>query len=318
MVVHVPFVHWAHVKNPALASLITAVFYLQTAGGQRVVCALALRDERNRITYRAFDNFLEDYRQILPLGGAIQWNFGCLLLHGYMMLYTIRSFGSVKKHIRVCVSRTWHLKYVGPADSTERLPRGLCHCFPANGASTWILLRHGSRASPVKIVNFKFGEGWDTFCEVHKLKVGFKVTMVCEQSWIFHTAIFDENDQELVYQWPGPNLQCREFHAPPGHCAYLFNQLSVGNKVWLLCFISLFWVLHDCGNPFAPFASCSVVNLRTACLPSATVQPQTVLKFGYRYVPGRQLRVECETRLSVSVPKFQSRGNGDQREVSDF
>lgn len=74
------FVRWAHVKNPALTSPIAAVYYLQTAEGQRVVCALALRDERNRITYRAFDTFLEDYHQILPLGDAIQWNFGFLLV----------------------------------------------------------------------------------------------------------------------------------------------------------------------------------------------------------------------------------------------
>ncbi|KAF7129582.1 hypothetical protein RHSIM_Rhsim10G0086300 [Rhododendron simsii] len=98
MVVHVTFVCWAHVKNPALTSPIAAVY---------ITCKLLevresfvpLHFVTNGIALRtgAFDTFLEDYGQILPLGGAIPWNFGCLLAAGCVMLYTICSLGSAKK-----------------------------------------------------------------------------------------------------------------------------------------------------------------------------------------------------------------------------
>lgn len=106
--------------------------------------------------------------------------------------------------------------------SFQKLPIGLRKYFPANGASTWIVLRHGFRAWPVEVVNFEFREGWDTFRQVHHLKTGFKVTMSCERKWIFHTAVFDANDRELDFKWSAPNLQWQEFHPPPGLCKCIF------------------------------------------------------------------------------------------------
>lgn len=58
--------------------------------------------------------------------------------------------------------------------SFQASPNGLCNYFPGGGVSTWILIRHGFRAWPIEVVNFQFGESWDTFSETHNLKSGFK------------------------------------------------------------------------------------------------------------------------------------------------
>lgn len=98
----------------------------------------------------------------------------------------------------------------------QKLPIAFRKYFPGNGASTWIVLRHGFRAWPVEVVDFELHEGWDTFREVHHLATEFKVAMSCECKWIFHTALFDESDRELVFKWSAPNLQWQDFHPPPG------------------------------------------------------------------------------------------------------
>ncbi|KAF7129346.1 hypothetical protein RHSIM_Rhsim10G0059000 [Rhododendron simsii] len=247
MVLRAPFVRWACIKNPSPTSPRAALFYLETAEGNRVSCALAIRGPTNRITYTALGAFVDEYHEILPLGGVVRWRFRSifgqwldgLLYHSFLLCS------------EEGVNNAWHLNYVVPAE-TAKWPSCL---LPADGTSTWIVLRHGFRAWPVEIINFEFCEGWDTFCKVHALHVEFKVIMSCERKWIFHTAIIDQNDRELVFQWSGPNPQWREFHAPP-------------------------------------------VNLRTACLPSAVAKQQTMLKFGFWYLPGQMLRVECEALLN--------------------
>ncbi|KAG5540522.1 hypothetical protein RHGRI_020663 [Rhododendron griersonianum] len=121
------------------------------------------------------------------------------------------------EHCRLGVRNAWYLNYVAPIGSSQKLPIALRKYFPGNGASTWIILRHGFRAWPVEVVNFEFHEGWDAFREVHHLNTEFKVTMSYERKWIFHTALFDENDCELVFKWSAPNLQWQDFHPPPAN-----------------------------------------------------------------------------------------------------
>ncbi|KAI8567947.1 hypothetical protein RHMOL_Rhmol02G0160700 [Rhododendron molle] len=247
MVLRVPFVRWARIKNPSPTSPRAALFCLQTAEGTKVSCALAIRGPTNRITYTAFGAFLDEYRQILPLGAVTQWRFSSMfaqwldgLLYHSFLLCTEEG-----------VSNAWHLNCVAAASSCQKLPNGLRACFPADGASTWIILRHGFRAWPVEVINFEFREGWDTFRDDHALRPEFKLIMSCERKWIFHTTILNENDQELVY-----------------HCI-----------------------------PVMVF-SCALANLRTACLPSAIAKHRTMLKFGFWYLPGQILRLECEAHLN--------------------
>ncbi|KAG5565708.1 hypothetical protein RHGRI_001578 [Rhododendron griersonianum] len=222
MVLRAPFVRWARIKNPSPTSPRTALFYLQTAEGNKVSCALAIRGPTNRITYTAFGVFLDEYHEILPLGGIVQWRFSSMfaqwldgLLYHSFLLCSEKGVGNA-----------WHLNYVVPASSAQKLPNGLCAYFPANGESTWIVLRHGFRAWPVEVINFEFGEGWDNFRDIHALRPEFKLVMSCE------------------------------------------------------------------------------LNLHTACLPSAIAKQQTMLKFGFWYLPGQTLRLECEARLNEVFQVF--------------
>lgn len=74
-----PFVRWACLKNPSITSRRTTLFYLQTAQGEKFSCALAIRSPKNRITYKAFGSFLDDCREILPVGSAKECRFGAML-----------------------------------------------------------------------------------------------------------------------------------------------------------------------------------------------------------------------------------------------
>lgn len=71
MILRAPFVRWARIKNPSPTSPRAALFYLQTVGDEKVACALAIRGPTNRITYTTFGAFLDEYHEILPLGGVV-------------------------------------------------------------------------------------------------------------------------------------------------------------------------------------------------------------------------------------------------------
>ncbi|KAI8549554.1 hypothetical protein RHMOL_Rhmol06G0033700 [Rhododendron molle] len=156
----------------------------------------------------------------------------CICLDLSRYAYSLR----MRLMFLICVSNAWHLNYIGPADSAQALPNDLRNYFPGGGVSTWILIRHGFRVWPIEVVNFQFGEGWDTFSETHNLKFGIKITMPCQRKWIFHTAIFDESDQELVYRWAGPNLQWREFHYPPVNLRIAFLPFTFAKEQTMLKF----------------------------------------------------------------------------------
>lgn len=79
----------------------------------------------------------------------------------------------------------------------QRLPRALHQHFPADRSSTWVLLRHGSKAWPVETVNHEFHKGWDDFRKANELEVNHKLTLACECKWIFHTIMFDRCGWEL-------------------------------------------------------------------------------------------------------------------------
>ncbi|XP_058215858.1 uncharacterized protein LOC131326953 [Rhododendron vialii] len=185
MVLRAPFVRWACIKNSLLTSPRVALFYLQTAAGNKVSCALAIRGPTNRITYTAFGAFLDEYYEILPLGGVVQWRFSSifsqwldgLLYHSFLLCN------------EEGVANAWHLNYVVPVGSAQVC---VCLCFThtflftesivfviknshfgfrnyqkafvltflANGASTWIVLRHEFRAWPVEVIDFKFRKRW--------------------------------------------------------------------------------------------------------------------------------------------------------------
>lgn len=120
----------------------------------------------------------------------------------------------------------------------QRLPRLLRQYFDADGSSSWILLKHGSRAWPVEVVNYQFRNGWDIFRSAHGLGVDYKLTLACEHRWIFHTIMFDRRDKELVFDWSGPNGYWQDIHPPAGECDCLLsnNNYMLRNIALLVSF----------------------------------------------------------------------------------
>ncbi|KAI8551269.1 hypothetical protein RHMOL_Rhmol06G0172400 [Rhododendron molle] len=67
------------------------------------------------MTHKPFDCFLEDYREILPLGTVVEWNFSCQL--GAWLDDIV--YHSFVRYSEERVGHCWYLKYVSPVDHTE-------------------------------------------------------------------------------------------------------------------------------------------------------------------------------------------------------
>ncbi|KAI8572241.1 hypothetical protein RHMOL_Rhmol01G0182500 [Rhododendron molle] len=110
--------------------------------------------------------------------------------------------------------------------SPQSLPHLLLQYLHADGSTTWILLRHGSRVWPVEVINHRFGDGWDTFRSVHGLGVDYRIILAWEHKWIFHSIMFDRQDRELVFDWSGLNGYWQDIHPPSETCwsiMYIFD-----------------------------------------------------------------------------------------------
>ncbi|KAF7132749.1 hypothetical protein RHSIM_Rhsim09G0027700 [Rhododendron simsii] len=66
-----------------------------------------------------------------------------------------------------------------------------------------MLLRHGSKSWPIRVVDNVMQYGWDELCKMHRIGNGYKIILFCEWRWIFNTTIFDpdEDNNEIVYRW---------------------------------------------------------------------------------------------------------------------
>ncbi|KAI8572240.1 hypothetical protein RHMOL_Rhmol01G0182500 [Rhododendron molle] len=120
--------------------------------------------------------------------------------------------------------------------SPQSLPHLLLQYLHADGSTTWILLRHGSRVWPVEVINHRFGDGWDTFRSVHGLGVDYRIILAWEHKWIFHSIMFDRQDRELVFDWSGLNGYWQDIHPPSG---YIFVTMLVNREVRIVMFDSI-------------------------------------------------------------------------------
>ncbi|KAG5543599.1 hypothetical protein RHGRI_016370 [Rhododendron griersonianum] len=192
MVLHVPFLRWGSVGNPLTSSSGTAFYCLETAGGEQVIAALAVRTEDNCLIYCASEQVVEEYQGLLHLGTVFSEN------------------------VPLGVPLFWYFKTLSMSTVVERLPRALWQHFPSDGLSTWVLLRHGSKAWPVEVVNCEFRKGWDDFCQAHELQFEHKLILACERKWVFHAVMFDARGYEFVFDWSHPNARWHDLHPPLG------------------------------------------------------------------------------------------------------
>ncbi|KAI8568727.1 hypothetical protein RHMOL_Rhmol02G0223300 [Rhododendron molle] len=187
MAVHAPFLRWDKVPNLSpLSSSTVASYFLETGEGEQVIAAFAVRGSDNRMVYQPSHEFVEDYQGVFNLG-------------------------------HVTVDQCWYLKNLSMPGVAERLPRALQWYFPADGSSTWILLRHGKKAWPVEIVGHEFCKKWDEFHQAHQLEVDRRIVFSCERKWIFHVTMFDKDGCELVFDWSGPASRWQDLPPPSGN-----------------------------------------------------------------------------------------------------
>lgn len=103
---------------------------------------------------------------------------------------------------------------------------GLQQFFPVENATNWIVIRHGNRVWPILVVGrLMFNYNWDDFCTVHHLAIGCRVVFACERKWVFNTFLFDQNGQQMTYDWTDPAEPLQELDPVPGT---ILRQIPIG------------------------------------------------------------------------------------------
>lgn len=74
MVVDVPFVQWVYVTQRSKLSIGRSFYYLETTDNQKEIVATVAQEGFTTIMFKASQRFLQDYREVLPLGEESEWN----------------------------------------------------------------------------------------------------------------------------------------------------------------------------------------------------------------------------------------------------
>lgn len=79
------------------------------------------------------------------------------------------------------------------------------------------MIRHGNRVWPILVVGrLMFNNTWDEFCDFHGLKIGYRVVFACERRWVFNTFLFNENGEQMTYNWTDPADAFQQLYPVPG------------------------------------------------------------------------------------------------------
>ncbi|KAI8543770.1 hypothetical protein RHMOL_Rhmol08G0244100 [Rhododendron molle] len=217
MAVRVPFRRWLHVRHRNPETPHGGFYYLLPIEGRRVIAAVARYPRPGHLEYKAFSLFVREYRDILGLDENLEWavrddlvKWLDALVHNSFMRYSTAGVG-----------RCWYIKHMSQLHvfaPTMLLPDGLRPSFEGIGRTVWILIKHGSKAWPIKVVNAVMQRGWREFRTTHALTTNYKLILACERRWIFNAIILDQNDVEVSYDWTMlPNQHWRRFHASDGN-----------------------------------------------------------------------------------------------------
>lgn len=95
---------------------------------------------------------------------------------------------------------------------TQCIPPGFCPFFEGAGKEVWELLKHGSRAWAVRVVDNQLCDLWCRFKRQHKLRFDHKIIWGCERKWIFEIIILDSNGCQQFYNWSNVNQSWTKFN----------------------------------------------------------------------------------------------------------
>ncbi|XP_058217299.1 uncharacterized protein LOC131328367 [Rhododendron vialii] len=161
--------------------------------------------------------FVREYRDVLGLGDNLIWAVRDDLVKWLDALV----HNSFVRYSTPDVDRCWYIKRISQLlvfAPTMLLPQSLWSSFEGIARSTWILLRHGSKAWPIQVVDTVMRNGWHEFRTTHGIASNYKLILMCERKWVFNVIILDENDIEVSYNWTMlVNEHWREFHSVQGN-----------------------------------------------------------------------------------------------------
>lgn len=157
-------------------------------------------------------NFVTAYSEVLPLGDIDEWhrNGDFVKWIESVMYYSFLHCSTAG------VPRCWFLERLSSLHAPQELPLGLQPFFPQENVSTWIVIRHGNRVWPILVVGrLMFNNTWDEFCDFHGLKIGYRVVFACERRWVFNTFLFNENGEQMTYNWTDPADAFQQLYPVP-------------------------------------------------------------------------------------------------------
>ncbi|XP_058198298.1 uncharacterized protein LOC131313807 [Rhododendron vialii] len=155
---------------------------------------------------------------------TLHGGFYCLLpIRGQRVIAVVGRYrhGGQLEYKAYNVDRCWYIKRISQLlvfAPTMLLPQSLWSSFEGIARSTWILLRHGSKAWPIQVVDTVMRNGWREFRTTHGIASNYKLILMCERKSVFNVIILDENDIEVSYNWTMlVNEHWREFHSVQGN-----------------------------------------------------------------------------------------------------
>lgn len=207
-----PFVTWDFERYPRHLTRHQASYYVITPGGLRQQIGRSTEQSTGHLVYKRDHSFVDAYHDQFPLGNVDQWDRSSDFIR---WIESVIYYSFVRTSI-TAVPQCWFLKRLSSVHSPEQLPMGLQQFFPAENATNWIVIRHGNRVWPILVVGrLMFNYNWDEFCTVHHLAIGSRVVFACERKWVFNTFLFDQNGQQMTYDWTDPAEPLQELDPVP-------------------------------------------------------------------------------------------------------
>ncbi|KAI8567151.1 hypothetical protein RHMOL_Rhmol02G0097900 [Rhododendron molle] len=217
MVLRVPFRRWMHVKYRNPQPLHGGFYCLLPVQGERVVAAVARYRHPGQLEYKAFSIFVREYADILGLGDNLIW----AARDDLVKLLDALVHNSFMRHSTSGVERCWYIKHMSQLyvyAPTTLLPAGLRTSFEGIGRTTWILIKHGCKAWPIRVVDGVMQNGWREFRTAHAITTNYRLILACQRKWIFNAIILDQNGVEVSYDWTMLlNEHWRQFHDLQGY-----------------------------------------------------------------------------------------------------
>ncbi|KAI8532141.1 hypothetical protein RHMOL_Rhmol11G0190500 [Rhododendron molle] len=184
-----PFVRCRYTDRIDIDNNTETVFYLVNISGHAESIATVTNRNTNTARYRAHNAFIEQY-SYLHGNSPSEWMF--------------------EDDFQDWIAKLQYYSFV-----EQRLENTLREVLEADDNITWILLKNQARVWPVKIVDHRFGVGWEEFCIQNYLMNGYQIVLTSETTCIFEVLIFNKEHTSVFSAYSNQNaLPAPFYHLP--------------------------------------------------------------------------------------------------------